>query len=130
VTERSGLAGTGGGKGSSGANASLVRGRYVLCKARNDRELAVVQDGAVLQADGRIEAVGAYDDLARRYPGLDTIGCPRHVVIPGLVNTHHHVDTRPFSSASPTCRSSCGSRRDSTPAAWTDISIRSTPRSN
>jgi 5-methylthioadenosine/S-adenosylhomocysteine deaminase len=95
VTERSGLAGTGGGKGPSGANASLVRGRYVLCKARNDRELAVVQDGAVLQADGRIEAVGAYDDLARRYPGLDTIGCPRHVVIPGLVNTHHHVGLTP-----------------------------------
>ena len=84
------LAGTDG-KGPRRANSSLVRGRYVLCKARNDRELAVVQDGAVLQADGRIEASGAYDDLARRYPGLDTIGCPRHVVTPGLVTTHHHV---------------------------------------
>jgi 5-methylthioadenosine/S-adenosylhomocysteine deaminase len=74
VTERGSLAGTGDDKGPSRANSSLVRGRYVLCEARNDREMAVVQDGAVLQADGRIEAVGAYDDLARRYPGLDTIG--------------------------------------------------------
>jgi 5-methylthioadenosine/S-adenosylhomocysteine deaminase len=57
--------------------------------------MVVVENGAVLQADGRIEAVGAYDDLARRYPALDTIGCRRHVVIPGLVNTHHHVGLTP-----------------------------------
>ena len=77
------------------APASLVRGRYVLCKARDDREMVVVRDGAVLQVAGRIEEVGPYDDLARRYPALPVVGSARHVVIPGLVNTHHHVGLTP-----------------------------------
>jgi cytosine/adenosine deaminase-related metal-dependent hydrolase len=57
--------------------------------------MVVVRDGAVLHVAGRIEAVGPYDELARRYPGLPTIGSARHVVIPGLVNSHHHVGLTP-----------------------------------
>jgi 5-methylthioadenosine/S-adenosylhomocysteine deaminase len=80
---------------TSPERASIVRGRYVLCKAQDDRVVVVVPDGGVLQVDGRIEAVGSYDDLARRYPGLPTIGSPNHAVIPGLVNAHHHVGLTP-----------------------------------
>jgi cytosine/adenosine deaminase-related metal-dependent hydrolase len=57
--------------------------------------MVVLTDGGILQIGGRIEEVGPYEELARRYPGLRTIGSPRHVVIPGLVNAHHHVGLTP-----------------------------------
>ncbi len=70
--------------------ASLIRGRYVICEAgTGNGGSRVITDGAVLQRDGVIEAVGAYDDLKDR-PVDEVIGGPRFVVMPGLVNSHHH----------------------------------------
>lgn len=69
---------------------SLIRGRYVICEAGTpDGGSRVISDGAVWQRDGVIEAVGTYDDLKDR-PADETIGGPRYIVIPGLINAHHH----------------------------------------
>ena len=69
---------------------SLIRGGYVICEAGADAAGSrVISDGAVLQRDGVIEAVGAYDDLRERQAD-EVVGGPRFVVMPGLVNSHHH----------------------------------------
>ena len=69
---------------------SLIRGRYVICEAgTSNAGSRVISDGAVLQRDGVIEAVGAYDELRERQVD-EVIGGSRFVVIPGLVNSHHH----------------------------------------
>ncbi len=69
---------------------SLIRGRYVICEAGADAGGSrVISDGAVFQRDGVIEAVGTYDDLKERQAD-EVIGGPRFVVMPGLVNSHHH----------------------------------------
>ncbi|MFQ5912138.1 MAG: amidohydrolase family protein [Nitrospinota bacterium] len=65
---------------------SLVHGRHVVV----DNE-TVLTDAAVFQADGKIESVGAYADLKSRYPGAAEVGGRDCVVLPGLVNAHHHV---------------------------------------
>ena len=64
---------------------SIVRGRYLI--ARPDR---VIDDGALFQRDGAIEATGRFDDIRRRYDADEVIGGPGYVVMPGLVNAHHH----------------------------------------
>ena len=69
---------------------SLIRGRYVICEAGNERGGSrVITDGAVLQRDGVIEAVGTYDELKDRAVD-EVIGGPRFLVMPGLTNAHHH----------------------------------------
>ena len=69
---------------------SLIRGRYVICEAGTGESTShVITDGAVLQRDGVIEAVGAYDDLRDRQVD-EVIGGPRFLVMPGLTNAHHH----------------------------------------
>jgi len=57
------------------------------------REIA---DGAVLIRDGAIEAVGTSPELALRceHVGIapdETINLQGHVLMPGLINTHHHM---------------------------------------
>ena len=76
--------------------STLVRGKYVIAS-----EAAVIEDGAVFQRDGTIVAVGRYDELAARYPADETLGSSDHVVLPGLVNAHHHVGLTPLQLGSP-----------------------------
>ena len=69
--------------------ASIVHGRYVITRAWGD-ETSVVEDGAVYQKNGVIEEVGAFEDVRSRYPDTPVIGGDDFLVMPGLVNAHHH----------------------------------------
>lgn len=77
-------------------NTVIVRGGKVLCKITGRDSAEVVDDGAVVVQSGAIVEVGKYDDLAARYQPDEVIGSSRHVVIPGLINAHHHVGLTPF----------------------------------
>ena len=46
--------------------------------------------------DGAIIEVGRFDELIDRYHPDEVIGSSRHIVIPGLINAHHHVGLTPF----------------------------------
>src|SRR5689334_5344115 len=82
-------------------SSSLIRGKYVICKVTGRNSADVVEDGAVYQRDGVIVAVGKYADLAQKYPADETLGSAEHVVLPGLVNAHHHIGLTPFQLGSP-----------------------------
>ena len=70
--------------------SSLIRGRYVICEAGSEPGGSrVITDGAVLQRDGVIEAVGTYDELRDRQAD-EVVGGPGFLVMPGLTNSHHH----------------------------------------
>ena len=75
---------------------TIVRGRQVVCRITGRDSAEVVADGAVAVQDGAIAEVGRYDDLLGRYQPDEVIGSSRHVVIPGLINAHHHVGLTPF----------------------------------
>src|SRR5438132_14030951 len=80
---------------------SLIRGKYIISKIRSRTAADVIEDGAVVQRDGTILAVGPYAALAQHYQPDETFGSAAHVVMPGLVNSHHHVGLTPFQLGSP-----------------------------
>ncbi len=49
-----------------------------------------IRDGAIFARDGVIEAVGMLDEMPAQTAD-EVLDLSRHVVIPGLVNTHHHM---------------------------------------
>lgn len=67
----------------------LLRGRYVLTGAGRTGA-GVIEDGAVAVDGAVIREVGPAMELTARCPDWDVIGSERHVVLPGLVNSHHH----------------------------------------
>src|SRR5262249_17120148 len=73
----------------------------VICKIRQRPAADVIEDGAVVQRDGTILAVGPIAALAQQYQPDETFGSTEHVVMPGLVNSHHHVGLTPFQLGSP-----------------------------
>ncbi len=89
--------------GASGAKAgtSIVHGRCLLLGAIDDNTVETLEDGAILQVDGRIAEIGPFADISARHPGVEVIGGPGMMVTPGLVNTHHHVGVTPVQLGSP-----------------------------
>ena len=72
-------------------SSSLVRGKYVICRAGTDAySSTVITDGAIFQQDGVIKDVGPYDDLKSQHECEEEIGGRNYIIIPGLVNAHHH----------------------------------------
>jgi len=81
--------------------SSLIRGKYVVCRANGDDNSEIVTDGAVFQRDGEIVEIGSYQDLKARHQPDEVIGGPNFIVIPGLINAHHHSGLTPFQLGSP-----------------------------
>ena len=51
---------------------------------------AVIENGAIAVAEGRICAIGSRNEIAPRWRARRTVDRPRHLIIPGLVNAHTH----------------------------------------
>ena len=75
---------------------TIVRGRQVVCRITGRDSAEVIDGGAVVVGDGAIIEVGRFDELIDRYHPDEVIGSSRHIVIPGLINAHHHVGLTPF----------------------------------
>jgi cytosine/adenosine deaminase-related metal-dependent hydrolase len=74
----------------------IVRGGHLVRGVSPDGTPEIVHDGALLVRDGAIAAIGQADVLIRDHPGLEVIGTPADVVMPGLVNAHHHTGLSPL----------------------------------
>ena len=71
--------------------SSLVHGKYLVARAGADADAStVITNGALFQRDGIIEDVGLYEDLKSQHDADEEIGGDNYLVIPGLVNSHHH----------------------------------------
>jgi 5-methylthioadenosine/S-adenosylhomocysteine deaminase len=81
--------------------SSLIHGKYVICRVIDRDTSQVIPDGAVFQRDGVIVEVGPFQELAAKYQPDEVIGSGEHVVLPGFVNSHHHVGLTPFQLGSP-----------------------------
>jgi 8-oxoguanine deaminase len=63
--------------------------RHATCVATLDDARTEWRDASILVRDGFIEAVGPANDLAQTAD--EVIDARGHLVVPGLVNTHHHM---------------------------------------
>ena len=50
-----------------------------------------IENGAVLTKDTKIEAVGDYEELAKKYPDAQRVSSQGRLIMPGFINAHHHI---------------------------------------
>ena len=65
---------------------TILSGRVLTLNPRRE----VISDGAVAVAGGDIVAVGPRDEILAGYEGRRTLGGPRAIVMPGMIDTHTH----------------------------------------
>jgi cytosine/adenosine deaminase-related metal-dependent hydrolase len=80
---------------------SLIRSRTMITHAIDRHNWNEIADGAVLQEDGIIVAIGSFTDLRRLHPTVDVIGSGEDIMLPGFINGHHHVGLTPVQLGSP-----------------------------
>ncbi len=80
---------------------TLIRSRAALLPKTGRTHVETVPDGAVLQEDGVIAAVGTFEALHRQYPDTPVMGTGTEILLPGFVNGHHHVGLTPVQLGSP-----------------------------
>jgi 5-methylthioadenosine/S-adenosylhomocysteine deaminase len=74
---------------------SIVRGKHVITRALDRHRCEQIDDGAVLQRDGVIAAIGPFAQLRRDNPDALVVGGSEQVLLPGFVNAHHHIGLSP-----------------------------------
>jgi 5-methylthioadenosine/S-adenosylhomocysteine deaminase len=76
-----------------GGNMSTVLFQNCRFLVKSSLQDGVIESGAVLVKDQRIEFVGPADQFTVAYPNLanvETIDCSNKIVLPGLVDGHNH----------------------------------------
>jgi cytosine/adenosine deaminase-related metal-dependent hydrolase len=81
--------------------ASLIRSRTMITRALDRHRCEQIDDGAVLQENGTITAIGRFADLQRQHPNLPVIGDGNDILLPGFINGHHHIGLTPVQLGSP-----------------------------
>ena len=51
-----------------------------------------IENGAVAISGDRIDDVGRFSDISRRYSGQVVVDLSEQALLPGLINTHCHLD--------------------------------------
>lgn len=62
----------------------IARGRYVWTGTE------LLADAAVVCKNGKVDSVGAWSEVSASLPGAPVVGGPNVMVLPGLINAHHH----------------------------------------
>jgi 5-methylthioadenosine/S-adenosylhomocysteine deaminase len=82
-------------------STSIIRGKHVITRALDRHRWEQIDDGAVLQRDGVIAAIGSFAEIHKANPDVPVIGTGNEVLLPGFVNGHHHVGLTPVQLGSP-----------------------------
>jgi cytosine/adenosine deaminase-related metal-dependent hydrolase len=79
----------------------LVSADWILEGFTADDEPILHRDAAVVVEDGMVTGIGPAARLKAEHPEAEMLGGEGRVVIPGLINAHHHVGLTPLQLGSP-----------------------------
>jgi cytosine/adenosine deaminase-related metal-dependent hydrolase len=66
----------------------IVYGKTILTKRGTKNE--IIKDGAIYVENGIIKDIGKYEEISSSHKCDVKIGSKEHIIIPGLINSHHH----------------------------------------
>lgn len=79
----------------------IVTSRWLLRGIIDRHTPDIVENGAVLYRDGAIVATGSLTEMKKLAPDASVASYPRHMMLPGFINAHHHVGLTPLQQGFP-----------------------------
>ncbi len=74
----------------------IVKAKWIVQGVRDSQTLDIVENGALLHEDGVILEIGPADDMIGKHANAEVTGSNDQIVLPGFVNSHHHVGLTPL----------------------------------
>jgi 5-methylthioadenosine/S-adenosylhomocysteine deaminase len=81
--------------------AAIVRAKWIVTGVQDRDTPNIVSDAALVHEHGKVVVVGPFNEMRQRFPDAPVTQHPQHVLLPGLVNSHHHVGLTPLQLGSP-----------------------------
>ena len=81
--------------------AAIVRAKWIVTGIRDRDTPEIVDDGALVHEAGKVLAVGPFAAMRAKYPEAAVTQHAQHMLLPGFVNSHHHVGLTPLQLGSP-----------------------------
>ncbi len=80
---------------------SLVSARWIVTGVDNNGAPSIISDAALAHDDGKVVEVGPAVQIRTTYPDAIETSYGNHMMLPGFVNSHHHVGLTPLQLGSP-----------------------------
>ena len=80
---------------------SIVSARWIVTGIEDNGKPLIISDAALAHDNGRVIAVGPADQIRTTYPDAKETSYGAHMMLTGVVNSHHHVGLRPLQLGSP-----------------------------
>jgi 5-methylthioadenosine/S-adenosylhomocysteine deaminase len=74
----------------------IVKAKWIVRGVKDRQTLDIVEDGALLHENGVVAEIGPAADMIRKHEGAEVSGSNDQIVLPGFVNSHHHVGLTPL----------------------------------
>lgn len=74
----------------------IVKAKWIVRAVRDRQTLDIVEDGALLHQNGVVAEIGPAGEMTRKHPDAEVTGSNDQIVLPGFVNSHHHVGLTPL----------------------------------
>lgn len=79
----------------------ILTARWIVTGVADDDTPDMVEDAAIAHADGVILAVGPASEVILAYPEAQVSAYANHMIMPGLINSHHHIGLTPLQMGAP-----------------------------
>jgi 5-methylthioadenosine/S-adenosylhomocysteine deaminase len=80
---------------------TLIEAGWIVTGVADRHHALIERNAALYQRDGVIVETGPRDVMLQKYPHAPRLGSPDTVLMPGFVNSHHHVGLTPVQLGSP-----------------------------
>lgn len=80
---------------------SIIQAKWLVRGVKDRYTADILDDGAILVGGGRVKATGTLAEMQRLRPDALVKRYPTHMMLPGFVNSHHHVGLTPLQLGSP-----------------------------
>ncbi len=80
---------------------AVVTARWIVTGAKDNTSPVIINDAGLAHEDGVVLAVGPASEITATYPDAPVTSYPHHLIMPGLVNSHHHIGLTPLQLGAP-----------------------------
>jgi 5-methylthioadenosine/S-adenosylhomocysteine deaminase len=82
-------------------SVEVITARWMVTGVSGDDTPEMIEDAGLAHESGVVLAVGPSTQIKAAYPNAPVTDHPHHLIMPGLVNSHHHIGLTPLQLGAP-----------------------------
>ena len=75
---------------------TILSARWIVSGVNNANNVDIHENAALVFKNNKILEVNSIDKIKSKYPDAKIKNYSNHMIIPGLVNSHHHIGLTPL----------------------------------